>query len=247
VGYDDGFKGWGVYSFLKNYGGYNAMNTLQVTRKRTVAGIGGVFALFFIAPTYAQDATAVVQNAILEGIQFSSEDGKEPGEKVVTCYFIFKDKPSSYFYEVKKKQKKLMFEFNDTQKGDSPVPSLKEVPIEGFQIEQKKIDVNKEVKGLNQEWHDLIAVTFDLRKIPQIDVKDEYTVISFTYKWTTDPLKEKNYEIKDESKNNLVVWGSIGGLGLVGGGVAAYYILHKAPPAQPDGPVPLDGLPIHPN
>jgi hypothetical protein len=204
-----------------------------------------VVALWFGVSVRAQDAPGVVQNAVLEGIQFSSEEGKEPGEKVVTCYFIFKDKPSSYFYEVRKKQKKLLFEFNDTQKGTSPVASLKEEPIEGFDIEQKKVDVNKEVKGLNQEWHDLITITFDLRKLPQIDVKDEYNVISFSYKWTTDPLKEKTYEIVEEGKNNLVVWGSVGGLGLIGGGILIYYLRPHNPP-PPDGPIDVSDLPSHP-
>jgi len=225
------------------------MNTHRATKKSSGAVLGFLVTavcLWFGNPAHAQDATAVVQNAVLEGIQFSSEEGKEPGEKVVTCYFIFKDKPSSYFYEVKKKQKKLFFEFNDTQKGTAPVASLKEEPIEGFAIEQKKIDVNKEVKGLNQEWHDLISITFDLNKLPQIDVKDEYNVISFSYKWTTDPLKEKNYEIKEEGKNNLVVWGSVGGLGAIGGGILIYYLTRSPPHAAPDGPLIITDLPSHP-
>jgi hypothetical protein len=226
------------------------MNAQQGERTWNNAGKLGVFTMFaliFLTPAYAQDETPVIQNAVLEGIQFSSEAGKAAGEKMVTCYFIFKDKPSSYFYEVKKKAKKIVFEFNDTQKGTSPVPSLQEAPIQGFQIEQKRVDVNKEVKGLTQEWHDLISVTFDMQKLPQIDVKDEYTVISFTYKWTIDPQKEANYEIKDESKNNIVMWGSIGGLGLVGGGIAAYYFLApKKSGSTPDGPISTDDLPSHP-
>jgi len=36
---------------------------------------------------------AFVQNGGIEGIQFSSEPGKEPEEKVITCYFIFRDSP----------------------------------------------------------------------------------------------------------------------------------------------------------
>ncbi len=74
-----------------------------------------------------------VQNAVLEGIQVSSEPSKKANENVVTCYFIFRDKPSSYFYEVKRKTKKLVFEFHDTQKGSSPVDLQKMPPIEGFE------------------------------------------------------------------------------------------------------------------
>ena len=201
-----------------------------------------LFCMYFAAPLYAQPSSGIVQNAVLEGIQFSSEPGKEPEEKVITCYFIFRDKPSSYFYEVRKKTKKLVFEFNDTQKGTSPVASQKESPIEGFNVEQKKVDVNKEVRGLNQEWHDLITVTFDLNLLPQVHVSDEYNVISFSYKWTTDSLKTKNYVMLDDGKKNLVIWGSAGGL-VVGG--ALVYFLTRGGNTEPLGPLPKDDLPSH--
>jgi hypothetical protein len=198
--------------------------------------------MYFAAPLFAQPSSGIVQNAVLEGIQFSSEPGKEPEEKVITCYFIFRDKPSSYFYEVRKKTKKLVFEFNDTQKGTSPVASQKETPIEGFEIEQKKIDVNKEVRGLNQEWHDLISVSFDLSMLPQVHVSDEYNVISFSYKWTTDPLKIKNYVVQDDGKKNMVIWGSAGALVL--GSAIVYLLIPKGTTAK-DGPLPTDDLPSH--
>jgi|GEM_PF-1639456 hypothetical protein len=202
-----------------------------------------LFCVYFAVPLYAQEAPAIVQNAVLEGIQFSSEPGKDPGEKVVTCYFIFRDKPSSYFYEVRKKTKKLIFEFNDTQKGTSPIASQKEPPIEGFEIEQKKIDVNKEVKGLNQEWHDLITVTFDLALLPLVHVSDEYNVISFSYKWTTDPLKTKNYVVQDEGKKSVIIWGSAGGVLVLGG--ALVYILTRPPLPPKEGPLDITDLPNH--
>ncbi len=46
-----------------------------------------------------------VLNAVLEGIQLSNEPSKEVNENIVTCYFVFKNKPSSFFYEVKEKNK----------------------------------------------------------------------------------------------------------------------------------------------
>jgi hypothetical protein len=196
-------------------------------------------------PVSDQNSSDMIQDAVLEGIQIASEDGKIAGEKIVTCYFIFKDKPSSYFYEVKKKSKKMIFEFNDTKKGTSPIASIKEAPIDGFTIEEKKVDVNKEVKGLKQEWHDLVSVSFDMRKLPPIDVKDEYNVISYTYKWTTDPLREDQYAIKDEGKKNLVIWGSIGGIGLIGGGILVYKATSGSS-KQTDGPLDISNLPYHP-
>jgi hypothetical protein len=203
---------------------------------------GGLFVIGGIFLIQAQDG--LIQNAVLEGIQLSTEPSSIRGEKIVTCYFIFKDKPSSYFYEIKKKNKKLVFEFNDTQKGSSPISSAGEPPLVGFEIDQKKVDVNKEVKGLNQEWHDLIAVSFNLTKIPRIDVKDEYNVISFSYRWTTDPSKEKDYEIKDENRTKGVVFGTIGAGGLIAGGFVWYFLTHK-PSSGPEGPIPIDDLPAH--
>jgi len=209
--------------------------------------LSAVFAVCAVMSVFAQeqDATGIVQNAVLEGIQLSSEPSNDRGEKTVTCYFIFKDKPSSYFYEIKKKMKRLVFEFNDTEKGTSPIVSVGEPPLEGFAVEQKKIDVNKEVKGLNQEWHDLISVTFDLTKIPRIDVKDEYNVISFSYKWTIDPGKEKDYEIGEDSRNKTVVLGTVGAGGLIGGGILWYFLTHKGSSSQPEGPIPTNDLPNH--
>jgi len=190
------------------------------------------------------DVASPVQNAVIEGVQLSSEPSKEPGENVVTCYFIFRDKPSSYFYEVKRGAKKLVFEFNDTQKGSSPIPSSAQAPILGFEMEQKKVDINKEVKGLTPEWHDLISITFDLSAVPQISVSDEYNVISFTYKWSNDPAKTTKYIVK-ESKTNWGILGSLLGVGAVGAGVAIWYVLKPPPP--PPVPTPLDtsDLPSH--
>jgi hypothetical protein len=196
------------------------------------------------AHTAAPEAANPVQNAVIEGIQLSSEPGKEPGENIVTCYFIFRDKPSSYFYEIKKGTKKLVFEFNDTQKGTSPIPSTSQAPITGFDVEQQKININKEVKGLNPEWHDLVSVSFSLSSIPQINVTDEYNVISFSYKWSSDPAKAAKY-IAKEGKTNVVAVSSIGvlGLGLVGAGV--YYLLKPKTKLGPTLPLDTSDLPSH--
>jgi hypothetical protein len=187
-----------------------------------------------------------VQNAIIEGVQLSSEPGAEPHEKIVTCYFIFRDKPSSYFYEAKHREKKLVFEFNDTERGVSPIPSASEPPIEGFRIEQVKVDVNKEIKGLKPEWHDVVRVSFFLSHIPEISVKDEYSVISYSFKWTTDPSKVKQYAV-DASGPMKTALGVTGGMLLAGGGVALYFYLNGEEPGPPPL-LPLDttDLPVHP-
>ena len=182
-----------------------------------------------------------VQNAIIEGVQITTEKGNVEDEKIVSGYFIFRDKPTSYFYEVKLREKKLVFEFNDTRTGSSPVPSVSETPIKGFKIIQDKVDVNKDVRGLKPEWHDMIRVTFDLENVPEIHVNDEYSIISFSFKWSDNPDKLAQYIVKDKTPK-VILWSSaaVGGVGL---GVLAYFLISQPPPPAPLGPLPVDDLP----
>ena len=183
------------------------------------------------------------QNAIIEGVQLTAETGTVPDEKLVTGYFIFRDKPSSYFYEVKVREKKLIFEFNDTRVGSSPVPTASEPPIKGFVIEQGKIDVNKAVKGLKPEWHDLIRVVFDLEAVPDVHVNDEYSIISFSFKWTSDPAKQKKYTVRDQTPK-VILW-STAGVGGVALGAVAYFLLRPGDDEKPLTKLPIDDLPSH--
>lgn len=183
------------------------------------------------------------QSAIIEGVQLTSEPTNVPDEKIVSGYFIFRDKPTSYFYEVKLKEKKLIFEFNDTRVGSSPVPSVSEPPIKGFVIEQGKIDVNKAVKGLKPEWHDFIRVVFDLEAVPEIHVSDEYSIISFSFKWTTNPDKIDKYIVKDNTpKVILFSSASVGGLAF---GAITYFLLRRPPEPKELEPLDISDLPVH--
>jgi hypothetical protein len=193
--------------------------------------------------TYSDDEKSSFQNAIIEGVQLTAEPGALPDEKVIAGYFIFRDKPSSYFYEIKLREKKLIFEFNDTRVGSSPVPTASEPPIKGFIIEQGKIDVNKAVKGLKPEWHDLIRIVFDLEAVPDIHVNDEYSIISFSFKWSADPEKQKKYIIKDQTPK-IILWSSagVGGIAL---GAVAYFLLRPPPKPTEIGILSADDLPEH--
>ena len=184
-----------------------------------------------------------IQNAIIEGVQITSEKGETTDEKVITGYFIFRDKPSSYFYEVKLREKKLIFEFNDTKTGASPVPSTSEPPIKGFKIAEDKVDVNKEVKGLKPEWHDMIRITFDLEQVPEVHVNDEFSIISFSFKWTTNQEKLAQYIVKDNTPK-IILWSSAG-VGGVAAGALAYFLLKRDPPPAKLGPLSKDDLPVH--
>jgi hypothetical protein len=185
----------------------------------------------------------IVQNAIIEGIQVTTDQGGTPDEKLVSVYFIFRDKPSSYFWEISSRENKVIFEFHDTKTGTSPVPSVAESPIKGFTIEEGKIDINKDVRGLKPEWRDRIKVIFDMEAIPEIHVNDEFSIVSFSFKWTTDPSKVDKYIVKDNTKKIILL--SSAGVGTVGLGALIVYLVTKPGPPPPLGMLPHDDLPKH--
>lgn len=194
-------------------------------------------------PIESSDLESPVQNAIIEGIQITAEKSEIADEKVVSGYFIFRDKPSSYFYEIKLREKKIVFEFNDTKTGSSPVPSVSESPIKGFTIVSDKVDANKEVKGLKPEYHNLIRVIFDLEGVPEIHVNDEYSIITFSFKWTNNPQMLSKYTVLDKTPK-IILWSSVGvgGLGL---GALAAFLLVQPSKTQTVGPISKDDLPMH--
>jgi len=183
------------------------------------------------------------QDAIIEGLQVSTEKGSTDDEVIVTCYFIFRDKPSSYFYEVNRKERKLTFEFVDARTGTSPIAALEQAPIQEIVITEDQVDANKEIKGLNPEWHDMIRISFQLEHIPVISVSDESNIISFKYKWTTDPEKITQYI--ESSKFPLVFWISGGTLGGIGIGVLTYFLIPKKEPVI-NNTLDISDLPGHP-
>jgi hypothetical protein len=184
----------------------------------------------------------MIPTAVIEGVQISAEPGERPNEKVITAYFIFKDKPSSYFYEVKVKEKKVVFEFNDTKTSGAPVESVSEPPIRGFTVEDRKVNVNKEIKGLRPEYHNQIRVVFNVDAVPRVHVSDEYNVISFTYKWTTDSSKLDDYVIKPPK---MWPWWAGGGTLAAGGGFAYWWFFIREKPVEPLEELPITDLPLH--
>lgn len=207
---------------------------------KSVALVAVLIVIACALPLSAQDE--VIQNAVLEGVQLSSEPGDAPHETYVSGYFIFRDKPTSYFYELRHRDKQLVFEFNDTEKGASPIESQSMDPITGFTVEQERIDINEDVAGLNPEWHEMVRVTFDLKKLPIVTVKDEYSVITFSYPWTTDPSKLEEYTVKEKNAKPVIF--STAGVGVVGAAALGYFIYrqnNKKP--EPDKPLDISDLP----
>jgi len=187
--------------------------------------------------------TSEFQDAVIEGLQVSTEQGKTSDEVLVTCYFIFRDKPTSYFYDINRKERKLVFEFLDARTGTSPLAAVSQHPLREVVIEESQIDANKDIKGLSPEWHDMIRITFYVDYLPAFSVTDEANIVSFKYKWTTDPDKYKQYI--ETNRFPLVFWISGGVLGAIGIGTLTYFLLPKPERGQ-GGPLSMDGLPGRP-
>ena len=187
--------------------------------------------------------TSEFQDAVIEGLQVSTEQGKTSDEVIVTCYFIFRDRPTSYFYDINRKEKRLVFEFVDARTGTSPIAALHQPPLKEIIIEESQVDANKDIKGLNPEWHDMIRITFELELLPAFSVTDEANIISFNYKWTTDPAKYQQYI--EANRFPMVFWISGGVLGAIGIGTLTYFLIPKPPP-KPEGPLSMNGLPTRP-
>ncbi len=181
-------------------------------------------------------------DAIIEGLQVSVDRGTVQDEIIVTCYFIFRDKPSNFFYNIDRKENRLNFEFVDAKTGTSPIAALEQAPIREIVIEEDQADVNKTIKGLNPEWHDVIRISFELDYLPVISVTNEQNIISFNYKWTTNSDKIQQYLYKD--KFPLLFWGSAGVLGGLGLGILTYFLTKKEPPPE-DHVLPTGDLPNH--
>jgi len=198
-----------------------------------------------VFPANSQDTQPVIQNAILEGIQFSEEEGSSENEFTVYCYFIFRDTPSRYFYDLRSQDKKLIFEFNDTEIGSSPIPSKAQPPITGFDIEQKRIDANAEIKGLTPEWHDMVKVTFNLSHIPRLTVNDEYNVVTFSYPWTKDESKLDDYIQQPEKGPGKWIIISTASGGAIGLGAFLAWKFFGNPDDDEPTELSIDDLPVH--
>jgi hypothetical protein len=208
---------------------------------------GGIF--LTASAQQAADATSV-QNAVLEGVNFSVEKGATADEQIVTCYFIFKDKPSAYFYNkvrnAKTKEKKIVFEFNDTEMGASPINYESSPPITTFKIDKERFNSNAEVQGLTPEWHDKMIISFSVSNLPaELSVSDQFNIISFSYKWSTDPAKAPQYT---EKESKLKAWPFvIGGAVLGAGGIIVARLVSPLPPPPSNLPLSTDDLPRRPN
>lgn len=188
--------------------------------------------------TRFSETTENPQNAIIEGIQITADDGPKPEEKIVSVYFIFHDKPSSYSYKVDLREKKIIFEFNDATTGPKEIPSIAEPPIKGFSITSETVDIN--ASNGTPDLHNRIQVIFDFDRVPEIKVNDDYSIIIFTFRWPKNSSRVSRYALKSPAKK--IFWWSSTGLCLASGGAALAYYYYFLKPS--DSQKPLEDLDI---
>ena len=80
--------------------------------------------------------------------------------------------------------------------------------------------------------------------MPIVTVNDEYGVVSFSFKWSTDPEKQKDLIV--DVGNKPLTFGLIGGgiVGLAALGLSLFLTNDNGKTETPD--LSLDGLPVHP-
>lgn len=207
-------------------------------------GPGSYFSEDPFADEQKDEKKSKVENAILEGIQLTAEPSENGTDSIISCYFIFRDNPSSYFFNTNLKEKTIVFEFNDAVQGVAPLTSQELKPLKGFRIETEKVNANEEIAGLKPDWHDIMKVTFFCEAIPVLSVKDEYSVISFSFKWSNDPEKQKELIVKEKKKPLIIaiISGSIAGL--AGLGLGLFFGNEDESEEKKD--LSISDLPIHP-
>jgi hypothetical protein len=168
-----------------------------------LCGLGGVLSAGDSTAT-TQPAQPKQQNAVLKSIEFvSTPSEKVKDEFVGTCRFVFYNHPSSYFYYYSNhKKKSLTFEFNDVEPGKDTIPSTKLAPFTGFTLEDFNVDVNKEVKGLQPEFHHGVKVSINTEWFPHLVVSENVDTISFSYTRTTDTTRFHSYG----GKNHVIIY-----------------------------------------
>jgi len=181
-----------------------------------------------------QQAKKVIQAAILDNITVEVETTAVAMERKVIVTFLLSQKPSSYFAYFQKKPNRLIFDFYDTKPGASPIYVIPDPPFLSCQIESFKIDINKEIAGLNPDIRDQTRVTFVSQHEINYRVDGEEEKAVLTYNWSLDRKKQLQYIVKKKSHWKLYTL-----TGLVGGGGVLAWFLREPPP----GEQPLDGSP----
>jgi hypothetical protein len=176
-----------------------------------------------LLPVYSQ--LDLKEKAQLVGIQVDEKPGATEKEKLTDVAFIFTGKPSAYYHTYK--DSILTIDFYDAEPGEEKLPAVNQAPFTGCTIAKDKVDVNKDIEGLEPLLKDIVRVTLPVDKAVSIDytLSDDFNVITLSTVWT-----KGGQIVSKKTQKKSKMWVYIAG-GIVGAtaGVVTYIFL------QPNG------------
>jgi hypothetical protein len=161
------------------------------------------------------------EKAQLVGVQVDEKPGATEKEKLTDVAFIFTGKPSQYFHTFK--DNVLTIDFYDAEPGEEKLPDINQAPFTGCTIAKDKVDVNKDIEGLEPLFKDIVRVTLPVQKDLTLDytLSDDFNVITLSTVWS------KGGTIKTtKTQKKTRTWMYISG-GIVGvtAGVVTYILV----------------------
>ena len=161
------------------------------------------------------------EKAQLVGLQLESRPGATKDETMTDISFIFIDRPTAYYHNLK--DNILAVEFYDAVIGSEELPRIKQPPFTDCKIANEKLNVNKDIEGMAPDFKDVVRVTFALEAGVQIDytMTDDFNVVTLSSTWSkTGSIVTK----RTTQKSKMWMW-IVGGVVGVSGAAAAYLVL----------------------
>ncbi|MFH0920829.1 MAG: hypothetical protein V1913_10750 [Fibrobacterota bacterium] len=186
--------------------------------------LSSVLLIFLSAPLFSQ--LDLKQKAQLVGIQVDEKPGVTEKEKLTDISFIFVDKPSAYYHNFK--DGLLVVDFYDAQLGEEKLPDITQAPFTGSTIAIDKIDVNKDIEGMQPLFKDIVRVTLPVQQGLDIDftMSDDFNVVTLATVWTAGgKLGEKSR--KTGKKSYKWMWITGGVVGVTTGTVLYFFLSNQ--------------------
>lgn len=181
-------------------------------------------AVFILAGLLALPVLAQLdlkEKAQLVGIQVDEKPGATEKEKATDISFIFTGKPSAYYQNFK--DSILTIEFYDAELSEEKLPDITQAPFHGTSIAVDKINVNKDIEGLEAQFKDIVRVTLPIDQPVAFDytLSDDFNVVTLATIWSREGKIKQGYT---KRKTKTWIWISGGIVGVTVGTVAAIFL-----------------------
>jgi len=184
--------------------------------------------VFLLTPSFCQ--LDLKEKAQLVGVQVDEKPGVTEKEKLTDVAFIFTGKPSQYFHSFK--DSVLIIDFYDAEPGEEKLPDITQAPFTGCVIVKDKVDVNKDIEGLEPLFKDIVRVTLPIQKEVTIDytLSDDFNVITLATVWSKGGAIKSGVTQKKSRKWVYIAGGIVG----VTAGTIAYILVKGGGGTPPD-------------